>query len=227
MTKHRITDDEAAALLRGETPGARADLADLADSIAQFRAAAFETTPRPSAELLARLNVKDASSSAVATPVAAISRRKRVRRMVSWFAGLGVLAKIALGSGVALAAVTTAGATGVLPAGAQEAFNTVVSVVTTTEEPASTPTEEPSPQPTETSESTHPDNFGGTVSEMARQLGSGEGREFGQDVSELAHENGKGNADDTTDDSTTDDGTTEPTPQPTGKPEELPGKGNN
>ena len=112
--------------------------------------------------------------------------------MLSWLTGLGVLAKIVLASSVASAAVLGAGAAGVLPAGAQDAFNTVVASVTT-DDPEATPTESPEP---DASESGHPDNFGGTVSDLAHELGKGsDGRAFGDSISDAAknkHKN-KGN----------------------------------
>jgi hypothetical protein len=219
MTKHRISDDEADALLRGDATGVSPELAAVAESLSEFRAAAFETTPQPSAALLARLTT-DAP-----VPARAISRKKRVRKMVSWFTGLGVLAKIILGSTVAAAAVGGAGVAGVLPGGVQDAFNTVVSVVVpaTDDEPESTPTDDPSieptPEPIEGTESEHPDNFGGTISEWAHNPNKGDDGPFGEDVSDAAHDkndakehpNGDDADDTTTNDTTTDDTTTDDT----------------
>lgn len=192
MTNHRISDDEAEALLRGDAAGVSPELAALAESLSEFRAAAFEPTAQPSAALLARLEA-DAP-----VPAGAVSRQKRVRKMVSWFTGLGILAKIILGSTVAAAAVAGAGAAGVLPGGAQDAFNNVVSVVspTTDDEPESTPTddpstdpsEDPSPEPTDGTESEHPDNFGGKISEWAHNPNKGDDGPFGDDVSDAAHD---------------------------------------
>jgi hypothetical protein len=217
MTKHRISDTEASALLnrdalRGDATGVSPELSALAESLSDFRAAAFETTPRPSAELMARLDLSGESKIAASTmsiasgavasaPVGEVSRQKRIRRMISWFAGLGVLAKIALGSTVAAAAVVGAGAGGVLPGGAQDAFNTVVSAVvpTVTDDPESTPSDSPSPDAT----SDHPDNFGGTVSEWAHDPNKGADGPFGLRVSDAAHE--KNAANDGSDDGDTDE----------------------
>ena len=217
MTKHRISDDEVEALLRGDAAGVSPELAALAESLIEFRAAAFATTAQPSAAVLARLEA-DAP-----VPAGAISRKKRVRKMVSWFAGLGVLAKIILGSTVAAAAVAGAGAAGALPGGAQDVFDTVVSVVVpaTDDEPESTPTGDPSveptveptPEPTDGPESEHPDNFGGTISEWAHNPNKGDDGPFGEDVSGAAHDkneanehpNGDDSDDTTTDDTSTDD----------------------
>lgn len=178
MTKHQTPEDASAALTA---------------ALSEFKAAAFERAPRPSAELLARLDLHGASgkvaptkssSAAIEALVSAdadtVSDKKRVRQMFSWLAGLGVFAKIVLASSVASAAVLGAGAAGVLPESAQEAFNTVVSSVT--EDPEATPTDEPTPAP-----SASYDNFGGYVSELAHQLGKGsDGRAFGETISEAA-----------------------------------------
>ena len=177
----RITDTEAAAL---------------ASALSEFRAAAFEHTPQPSAELLARLNLHgasgkaalatsslDAAEATVSASTGTVSHKKRVRQMLSWLTGLGVFAKIVLASSVASAAVLGAGAAGVLPAGAQDAFNTVVASVST-DDPEATPTESPEPL---AFASGHPDNFGGIVSDLAHELGKGsDGRAFGETISDAA-----------------------------------------
>ena len=196
MTKHRINDAEEAAL---------------ASAMSKFRAAAFEHAPRPSAELRAHLELSGASgeaslatfslatfsSGAVESTVSASAdtaeshkrdRKKRVRQMLSCLTGLGVLAKIVLASSVASAAILGAGAAGVLPAGAQDAFNTVVASVST-DDPEAIPTESPEP---DASASGHPDNFGGTVSDLAHELGKGsDGRAFGESISDAAKDKNK------------------------------------
>lgn len=186
MTKHRISDTEAAAL---------------AAAMSEFKAAAFERAPQPSAELLVRLDLHSASRKATlaqpepkvseATVLASagtVSTKKRVRQMLSWLTGLGVLAKIALASSVASAAVLGAGAAGVLPTPAQDAFNTVVTSVTL-EDPDATPSEFPSPEP-----SASYDKFGGYVSDLAHELGKGsDGRAFGESISDAAKNKNKGN----------------------------------
>jgi hypothetical protein len=226
MTDHRISDDDAEALLRGDATGVSPELAALADSLSEFRAAAFETTAQPSAALLARLEA-DAPVSA-----GAVSDRKRVRKMVSWFTGLGVLAKIILGSTVAAAAVAGAGAAGVLPGGAQDAFNTVVTVVvpatddepesTPTDEPSADPSDDPSPEPTEGTENEHPDNFGGTISEWAHNPNKGDDGPFGDDVSDAAHDKNEANKHPNVDDSDdeSDDSSDSPTDHHGGYSEE-------
>lgn len=171
--------------------------------MSEFKAAAFTHAPRPSAELLARLDLHGASTgealeSATAGTVSTY-RRKRVRKMLSWLTGLGVFAKIVLASSVASAAVLGAGAAGVLPGGAQEVFNSAVASVS---DPDATPTDSPSPQPSSTYK-----NFGGQVSDLAHELGKdSDGHAFGKYISDLAKSNG--NKPDVSDDNESDDETT-------------------
>lgn len=134
--------------------------------------------------------------------------------MIAWFTGLGVVAKILLASTVATAAVVSTGAAGVLPGGAQDTFDSVVSVVIPsavdeepTDQPTTEPTDEPTTEPTgDADEADHPDNFGGDVSDVAKDK-PGTGQEFGKWVSESARAKEKPNDDST--DGTTDDGTTD------------------
>jgi hypothetical protein len=211
MTKHRITEAEDAALNTA-----------LSSALSEFKAAAFERAPRPSAELLARLEMHGASAGEAPVSVSTETvskRKKRVRQMLSWVTGLGVFAKIVLASSVASAAVLGAGAAGVLPGGAQEVFNSAVSSVT---DPEATPTDSPSPQP-----SSSYANFGGQVSDLAHELGKdSDGHAFGKYISELAK--GNGNKPDVSDDNESDDeSTTDDEPgvdtHTGGKPAETPG----
>lgn len=153
MRDHRITDEEASVVLRGETPGARQDLAAVADAVSMFRQASFGAPPQPSAELALRLDLERAeristsadgmtASTSVMAPVASTPRTRRRRVSLSAFVGLGLAAKIAIGaSAAAVVGITgtgVAGATGVLPTAAQEVFNEVTGlapaeVVTDTE----------------------------------------------------------------------------------------------
>jgi hypothetical protein len=145
MRTHRITDEEASAVLRGETPAVRDDLAFVADAVAEFRRASFEAPPQPSAELALRLDLERASritatadglnaSTAVTTLVNPASTPRTRRRSValSGFVGLGLAAKIAIGAGAAAAVGVTgvgaAGASGVLPTEAQVVFEQFVGV---------------------------------------------------------------------------------------------------
>lgn len=141
MNTHRITDDEATAVLRGEVPGARDDLAPLAHAVASFRQASFEAPPQPSAELALRLDLEraerlsaaasgiNATTPATALLTASTPRTRRRRVALSGIMGLGLAAKIAIGAGAALAVgvggAGAAGAVGVLPTPAQEVFNQV------------------------------------------------------------------------------------------------------
>lgn len=104
----------------------------LTEALQQFRALAHARAPRPSKELSARLDMQmlerlpAASSATQLAVVNASARPGRLRAVLSWLAGLGVVAKIVLGVAVAAAAATGAGAAGVLPGAAQQVFDTVL-----------------------------------------------------------------------------------------------------
>lgn len=138
MNTHRITDDEAPALLRGQVPAGREDLTALADAVAGMRRSAFQAPPRPSAELALRLDLDRAqrisASLHATTPAAALTpasspRTRRRRVAFTGLASLGLATKIAIGAGAALAVgvggAGAAGAVGVLPAPAQVVFDQV------------------------------------------------------------------------------------------------------
>lgn len=141
MNTHRITDDEAEAVLLGRAPDARPGLAPLAQAVASFRQASSEGPPRPSAELALRLDLDrverlsataigmNASTPASAHLTAPMPRTRRRRVALTGIASLGLAAKIAIGAGGALAVgvggAGAAGAIGALPAPAQEVFNQV------------------------------------------------------------------------------------------------------
>jgi hypothetical protein len=197
MRKHRITDDDAEALVTGTAPAERPDLTTLARSITEFRAAAFAAPPRPSAEVRARLELAleseistpahpnevaasiDARQPAASRPVASMGRMKR---MFAWLTGLGLAAKVVLGVSVAAAA----GVTGV---GAAVGIDAIVSTTSeqeqvTTEDEATDEATDPSDAPTDA-----PDTFGGSVSERAHELGKdSEGAAFGEEISEEAQQ---------------------------------------
>ena len=108
MRNHRITDDEAAALLRGRTPHARRELSPLAAAVSEFRGSSLGTPPRPSAAVAPRLDL-DRVSTIVALPpenpdmtaslpLTAARSARRSRVALEWFAGLGLAAKIAIGA---------------------------------------------------------------------------------------------------------------------------------
>jgi len=147
MRKQRITDDEVTALLQGRTPSGRTDLESVAAVVDALRLTSFEAPPRPSAELAARLDLERAtwiSEPAGGLPVDATRRasvleavpaRGRVRMFFSWFAGLGLAAKIVLGVTGAAVATVGAGAAHVLPPGIQAKFDETVTTVVGEEEP--------------------------------------------------------------------------------------------
>ncbi|EAR25824.1 hypothetical protein A20C1_08088 [marine actinobacterium PHSC20C1] len=202
MRNKRISDRVAQAILSGRAPESRPDLTSLANSIAEFREAAYESTARPSEELMVRLGLTETpSGSSHHESLPTIGASKRGRTMFSWIAGLGIASKIALGATVAVAATAGAGAGGILPVGAQDAFDTVISTVVTetedgdesTEDTTTTPESEPADEVEETEEAEateHPDNFGGWVSERAKDPDK-VGRTFGAETSEAAHEKNK------------------------------------
>lgn len=196
MRKHRISDDDAQALVTGEAPAERPELTSLARSISEFRVAAFATPPRPSAELRTRLDLAPASriSAGAATQVGAetsdagkpeTSRPRAsvggMKRMFAWFTGLGVAAKVVLG-------VTAAAAVGATGVGAAAGITTLVT--TTTEQQQVTPTDDPtdvSVDPTQTPT----DTFGDSVSDRAHELGKdSDGAAFGEEISEEAQQLG-------------------------------------
>ena len=140
MNEHRISDDAADAVLRGQAPEGSPELVAVAEAVAEFRRVSFEAPPRPSAELALRLDLEraarlstdrqNASTAAIAHPVWAPTPRKGKRKVaLGTFAGLGLAAKIAIGAAAAAAVGVTgagaAGAVGALPAPAQEVFNQV------------------------------------------------------------------------------------------------------
>ncbi|MGW4929208.1 hypothetical protein ACWEOH_08655 [Agromyces sp. NPDC004153] len=138
MNTHRITDDEAPALLRGRVPADREDLTALAEAVAEMRQAAFQAPPRPSAELALRLDLERAErispSLPATTPATALTpasspRTRRRRVAFTGLASLGLATKIAIGAGAALAVgvggAGAAGAVGALPGPAQQVFEQV------------------------------------------------------------------------------------------------------
>jgi hypothetical protein len=177
MRNQRISDDDAQALVTGAAPADRPDLTALATSIQEFRSAAFAPAPRPSAELLRRLELAETRG----TERPETSRRPvsmgRMKRMFAWIAGLGVAAKVVLG-------VTAAAAVGVTGVGTAVGVNTLVSAnaeVTPTETAAPA---DPTDPPTDDAE-----NFGDSVSDRAHELGKdSDGAAFGEEVSEEAQQ---------------------------------------
>jgi hypothetical protein len=186
MRKQRISGHDASALLQGRTPQGRPELEPIAESVAQFRDAAFESAPVPSAELLSLLSAPTLASAS-ATPASRISEvssaRGRVgRKMLGWIAGLGLATKVVLGVSVAaVAGVAGAGAAGVLDKVVPLTQEVVEGVVDGEEMPV------PTPSASATWDSTKYENFGKWVSERAHDKDSVDGP-FGKLISEAAHQ---------------------------------------
>ena len=121
MTDHKLSEDAAAALIAGTAPSEHPELASLAASIAELRSAP-QPAPQPTAALIARIDLG-------IRPVIAPVVNKRRRTLASWFVGLGILAKLALGTLIAVTAVSSAGAAGILPGAAQSTFDHIVNIV--------------------------------------------------------------------------------------------------
>lgn len=212
--RNRITDTEAELLLAGTTPQGRPEFSALADSVTEFRTAAFQTVPQPSAALAARLGLpQDALVSAMASAPAVATRHittessaavataeaqnpRGIKKMFEWIAGLGLAAKIAAGTGALALGITGVGAAGALPGGAQDAFDTVVSTVISSETEAEVEVveevvEEEAPAveeaPADETLPTGSEEFGSWVSENAQDEDK-VGAEFGAEVSEQAQE---------------------------------------
>jgi hypothetical protein len=101
----------------------------LNDFLDELRSWGAGPVPEPTAalaSLLDRGRIEPTAGQPQVAPAPPTTRRKNV---LTKLAGLGVLAKAGLGLGVATAAVTTAGVTGVLPPPAQHAVATVIDAV--------------------------------------------------------------------------------------------------
>jgi hypothetical protein len=97
----------------------------LSEFLDELRSWGTGPAPEPNAALASLLQGQpDPGRPRPSTP------RRKKHMITSKLAGLGIAAKAALGLGVAAAAVTTAGATGVLPPPAQHAVASVVDAVT-------------------------------------------------------------------------------------------------
>jgi len=128
MKTTSISDSEAKQLANGRVP-ARRDLDSVADLLTAYRSAAIGAAPRPSAALSDRLDL-------TATPIhmqrgAGMERGSEgagARRTAGGLFGLGVTVVIILGAASGAAAAVSAGSAGLLPPGAQQAFDQVVSI---------------------------------------------------------------------------------------------------
>lgn len=130
------------ALLSGRSVAAGDDLAPVATFLEDLRSLARDPAPAPSAALASFLS-RDVPTQATAEavrpeavrPDAPTKRRSRTMTapktgLAAKLAGMGLAARIALGGGVALAGVTTAGAAGVLPEGPQQVVGGAIETVT-------------------------------------------------------------------------------------------------
>lgn len=209
----RISDHDIERLLAGQTPEGRPELADVAASLAEFRAVAHEAVPQPSAALLARLDLPvsvGAASVAVSaagataplpqsvTSTAAPADAERsdsrgIKQMFEWIAGLGLAAKITAGTGALALSLAGVGAAGALPGPLQAAFDSAVTTTVeeeTTEEEVVVEDEIVEDDAEGTVDETLPtgsDEFSDWVKEGA-QAEDKVGAEFGAAVSEQARE---------------------------------------
>lgn len=198
MTRRNRPDERAvSALFSGQVPGGREDLADVAAFAASLRTAAGSTAPRPNAAL-ATVLAEGLSTAAGDLPVTAASdqagteqsrsRGVNGRARSAWesaiarLAALGLAAKVGV-MGVALVAgATGAGAAGVLPDQAQEAFGRAVQAVT----PFGRPDVTDEDGPAEGGAADRADaEHGETVSDVARD-GETEGCERGRLIARTA-----------------------------------------
>ncbi|HEY8590157.1 MAG TPA: hypothetical protein VIL55_11460 [Naasia sp.] len=157
MRKKQLSDADIRAVLEGRAPQRRAELEELAAVVDSLRLSSFETPPRPSAGLAARLDTErvawisepagglPAQGTEVLARSAELPARGK-RMFFSWFTGLGLVAKLAIGGAAVAVAATAgtvgAGAAGVLPPAVQSAYDDAV-----------TPVETPTPEPTEGADS--------------------------------------------------------------------------
>lgn len=147
MTSPRRALDDAAAerLLRGRSVDGRSDLDDLAALVGALGRLEDVTPPAPRGELAALLadgfDPEHPPVPAADVPVwhpASSGARSGVLRPAARVAGLSLVAKVLLGSGVAVAGVTTAAGTGTLPDPVQDRVSEVVEAVTPFEVPRGT-----------------------------------------------------------------------------------------
>lgn len=129
------TDPLEAVLGGSVTPGDNLDL--LASFVDEVRVAASGPAPEPKANLAAMISgglspdpAPAGATEGAATEPSWRSKRMSIRTALAKAGGLGLAAKIALGTGVAAASVTTAGAAGVLPEPAHDVVAEVVAATT-------------------------------------------------------------------------------------------------
>lgn len=138
MRKQSLFDHDVEAVLRGEVPEGRADLAAMVSAVEEFRHAFLESAPQPSPALAAQLN-GDAVNGAAAGEGSFLQKgllspahrpklsKWRPGMILNGLAGLGVGAKLGLGTAAAVVSLAGAGVAGILPGEAQSVVDGVVS----------------------------------------------------------------------------------------------------
>lgn len=192
MTRSRITDEDAAALLDGDLHAGSEEVRALTEAIARIRAASRETVARPSDELLLLLRPEAAREPVVASGgvddrVGAWGpARRKAMRMFGWFTGLGLGVKLLLLGGAAAASVVGAATLTAPPLSAPAPAPSATSSPSASLESTAEPTPLPSGVPTFDPCATP---FGEQVSPVAQDK-PGTGREFGEGVSSAAQQKG-------------------------------------
>ncbi|MGN6271625.1 MAG: hypothetical protein ACTHMQ_00895 [Protaetiibacter sp.] len=204
MTRSRITDEDATALLDGGVLAGGEEVRALTEAIARIRAASRDTVARPSDELLLLLR-PDAAWEPVDASGGIDDRagtwgpaRRKAMRMFGWFAGLGLGVKLLLLGGAAAATVVGAATLTAPPPDMPAPVASATSDSSESLEPTAEPTEEPSGEPS--GEPTALPGgvptfepcatpFGEQVAPVAQDK-PGTGREFGEGVSSAAREKG-------------------------------------
>lgn len=151
MNTTRISEKDAEGLAHGRVPS-RPDLNPVADLLAEYRSAAIGSAPRPSAALTARLDLSAAPIAMQGDEPGSEPIGVGARRTASGLFGLGVTVAVIFAAASGAAAV---GAAGLLPPGAQHAFDDVVSLIvppgvagTETTDPGEAPADETPVVPT-------------------------------------------------------------------------------
>ena len=204
----------------------------LTDALQRLRAHAYARPPHPSRQLSDRLDLGMLadpppvnSPAQVAVVVAAPERRGRLRAVLSWVAGLGIVTKIVLGIGVAAIATTGVGAAGALPAPAQQLFDSVLpGIAPHSSETADDPTDQPGDDTPGTTPTAVPEDEDGAGDQSTEGDGAGKPADTPGNGGE-----GTGKPEDTPGNG--GDGTGKPEGTPgnggdgTGKPADTPGNG--
>jgi hypothetical protein len=148
MRKNRLSNADVAALLDGTTPLGHPELESVATLVDDLRLTSFEAPPRPTAELASRLDLDRASWISPAAGgllqktdrattrefAAPAPKRGKARMIFTWFAGLGLAAKIGMGATAVAFGAVGAGAAHALPTPVQHSFDVVVDALTSHED---------------------------------------------------------------------------------------------